>query len=85
MFIDRKRIAGTNVSTGNFTKKYKYKIIRDGKVIGKNLELSNLKHHKAEVSEIKGGQECGITFFEYLDYEKGDRVEGYEPKGKKKN
>lgn len=35
------------------SKKFKYRIIRGDLVIKEDLTLSNLKHHKSEVNEIK--------------------------------
>jgi translation initiation factor IF-2 len=69
-----------NVSKGQLAKKFKYRILRAGKVLKDGLSLSSLKFHKDEVNEIKKGQDCGLAFFEYEDFKEGDTVEGYEVK-----
>ena len=55
-----------------------YKVVRDGKVVGEDIEIANLKHFKTEVNEIKKGDECGIVFFEFANYQPGDLIEAYE-------
>jgi len=81
---DIKKIAGISISKGNLNKRLKYRVLREGRIVARNLELSNLKLHKAEVNEVKAGQECGVSFFEYKEFQKGDRIEAYELKAPKK-
>ena len=49
---------------------------------GKDLihegEVATLKHFKDDVREMTMGQECGITFTNWEDFQEGDRVEAYE-------
>jgi translation initiation factor IF-2 len=42
--------------------------------------LANLKHFKVEMQEIKKGEECGLAFFNFDKFEKGDIIESYEIK-----
>ena len=55
---------------------------RDEEVLVDNLTLSNLKHHKKNVSVIEKGMECGISFHAprgvELDFRRGDVIECYE-------
>jgi len=69
-----------SINKGRFTKHDKYRVIRDGKLIQEDLEIANLKHFKNEVSEVKKGEECGIIFFKFGDFQLGDVVEAYEVK-----
>ena len=42
------------------------------------MDLANLKSFKNEVSEIKKGEECGVCFVNFDEYEVGDIIESYE-------
>lgn len=53
---------GAVVKSGLINRKHKFKITRDGKILAKDLDLSNLKHFREEVSSIDEGKECGLTF-----------------------
>lgn len=59
-------------------KKFLFKIKRDGVEVAKNLKLSNLKKFKEEVSEMKKGSECGVSFLDHDDVRVGDILECYE-------
>ena len=54
--------------------------MRNNKLIKEGLSLSSLKFHKDEVNEIKKGQDCGLSFFDYEDFKDGDVLEAYEVK-----
>lgn len=73
-----KKVAGMSVSKGNLNKKFKYRVLRANKVIAEGLTLSALKHHKDEVNEIRKGQDCGLSFFDFDEFKEGDLVEAYE-------
>lgn len=82
---DKKKVAGLSVTKGLFSKKFKYKLLRGNKVIVDSLTISSLKFHKEEVNEIKKGQDCGLSFFEYQEFKEGDQIEAYEVKVLEKN
>ena len=75
-------IFGSRALTGELHSKGKYQVIRDDEIIADGLVLSNLKHHKKNVSTIEKGQECGISFKPNrsmsMDFERGDMLECYE-------
>jgi len=73
-----KKVAGIIVNSGQFTRKYKYRLMRGGKIFKDNLEISSLKHLKAEVNELKKGKEGGITLFDFNGLAEGDQLEAYE-------
>jgi translation initiation factor IF-2 len=55
----------------------KVRLIRDDVVIHEG-ELSTLKRFKDEVKEVQTGQECGMSFTNYQDMQKGDTIECYD-------
>jgi translation initiation factor IF-2 len=55
----------------------KVRLIRDNVVIHEG-ELSTLKRFKDEVREVQAGQECGMSFANYQDMQKGDVIECFE-------
>ena len=75
-------IFGSKALTGELDSKGIYQVIRDDEIIADGLSISNLKHHKKNVSTIEKGQECGISFKPVrgmdLDFERGDMLECYE-------
>ena len=50
------------------------RLIRDNVVIHEG-KLKTLKRFKDEVSEVNGGQECGMAFENYEDMRAGDVIE----------
>jgi len=73
-----KTVAGLSVTKGKIFKKCKYRVIRAGKQLVENLEVSSLKLFKKETSEIAKGQECGLSLLGWDDLQKGDILEAYE-------
>ncbi|MFN4245313.1 MAG: translation initiation factor IF-2 [Brevinematia bacterium] len=69
-------VAGCYVKTGVIQKKSKVRIYRDN-VLVFDGEILSLKHLKDDVSEIKEGFECGISFKNFNDIKEGDIVECY--------
>lgn len=70
-------IAGCYVTEGYIKRNNQIRIIRDGIVIHTgNLEA--LKRFKDDVSEVKFGYECGMSFKNYNDIEVGDIIESFE-------
>lgn len=63
---------------GKFLKNAFYKIKRGKKVIAEKIEIAHLKHFKEDVNEIKKGDDCGIIFVEFTDFQPGDVIEAYE-------
>jgi translation initiation factor IF-2 len=53
------------------------RLIRDNVVVHEG-ELSTLKRFKDEVREVVAGQECGMSFANYQEIQKGDVIECYE-------
>ncbi|KQT43123.1 translation initiation factor IF-2 [Aureimonas sp. Leaf454] len=68
------KVAGCRVTEGKVERGAGVRLIRDGVVIHEG-KLSTLKRFKDEVSEVPGGQECGMAFERYEDMRVGDVIE----------
>ena len=68
------KVAGCRISEGKVERGAKVRLIRDDVVIHEG-ELSQLKRFKDDVTEVPGGQECGMSFANYEDMKKGDVIE----------
>lgn len=71
------KIAGCRVTEGNIKRGCGVRLLRDNVVIHEG-KLSTLKRFKDEVSEVSGGQECGMGFEDYQDLREGDQIECFE-------
>jgi len=71
------KVAGCRVTEGVVRRGAKVRLIRDNVVIHEG-ELSTLKRFKDEVREVQAGQECGMSFANYHDLQKGDIIECYD-------
>ncbi len=71
------KVAGCRVTEGQVRRGARVRLIRDHVVIHEG-ELSILKRFKDEVKEVQTGQECGMSFANYQDLQKGDVIECYE-------
>ena len=71
------KVAGCRVTEGVVRRGAKVRLIRDNVVIHEG-DLSTLKRFKDEVREVQTGQECGMSFANYQDLQKGDVIECYE-------
>jgi translation initiation factor IF-2 len=52
------------------------RLLRDGVVVHTG-KLSSLRRFKDDVSEVKNGLECGMTFERYNDVKVGDVIEAF--------
>ena len=71
------KVAGCRVTEGIVRRGARVRLIRDNVVVHEG-ELSTLKRFKDEVREVQTGQECGMSFANYQDIQKGDIIECYE-------
>ncbi len=71
------KVAGCRVTEGVVRRGARVRLIRDNVVIHEG-ELSTLKRFKDEVREVAAGQECGMSFANYHDLQKGDIIECYD-------
>lgn len=68
------KIAGCRITDGKVERGSGVRLLRDNVVIHEG-KLSTLKRFKDEVSEVQGGQECGMAFENYQDIRKADQIE----------
>ncbi|MEM9331504.1 MAG: translation initiation factor IF-2 [Pseudomonadota bacterium] len=68
------KVAGCRVTEGKVERGSGVRLLRDNVVIHEGM-LSTLKRFKDEVSEVPGGQECGMAFENYQDIRQGDVIE----------
>jgi|GEM_PF-1890633 len=66
--------AGCRITEGKVERGNGVRLLRDNVVIHEG-QLSTLKRFKDEVSEVQGGQECGMAFENYQDMRQGDVIE----------
>ncbi|MBK8208757.1 MAG: translation initiation factor IF-2 [Rhodospirillales bacterium] len=71
------KVAGCRVTEGVVRRGGKVRLLRDNVVIHEG-DLSQLKHFKEDVREVREGFECGITLASYQDIQVGDRIECFE-------
>ncbi|MFK5979699.1 MAG: translation initiation factor IF-2 [Rhizobiaceae bacterium] len=68
------KVAGCLVTEGKVERGVGVRLLRDNVVIHEGM-LSTLKRFKDEVTEVRGGQECGMAFENYQDMRKSDVIE----------
>ncbi len=71
-------IAGSIVRTGLIKRNSKARLIRDGVVVGDNLEIASLRRFKDDATEVREGYECGITLKNFNNVSVGDTIETWE-------
>lgn len=70
-------ISGTKIIDGIVKRNSKVNIYRNDKLI-QETEVKSLMIEKNNVSEVKKGQECGITFKNFNDFLENDNLEFFE-------
>jgi translation initiation factor IF-2 len=71
------KVAGCMVTEGTVKRGAKVRLLRDNVVIHEGA-LSTLKRFKDDAREVKQGTECGMSFENYNDLQKGDMIECFE-------
>jgi len=69
-------VAGCFVQDGNIPGKSEVRLLRDNVVVYTG-KIGSLRRFKDDVSEVKSGQECGITLENYADVKQGDIIEAF--------
>ncbi len=70
------KVAGSKVIEGEINSTADVRIIRDGTIIFTG-KVGSLFREKNQVKEVSGGQECGITVKDYMDFQKNDTIEAF--------
>lgn len=71
------KVGGCMVTEGLVKRGAKIRLLRDNVVVHDGA-IGQLKRFKDDVKEVKEGFECGISFENYNDIQKGDFIECYE-------
>ena len=71
------KVAGCMITEGLVKRGAKIRLLRDNVVIHDG-SIGQLKRFKEDVKEVREGYECGISFENYNDIQKGDFIECYE-------
>ncbi len=71
-------IAGCMILSGSVKRNSKARLIRNGSVVAENLAIDSLRREKDDVTEVREGFECGISFDNFNDLMVDDRIETYE-------
>ena len=70
------KVAGSKVTEGEINSASDVRIIRDGAIIFTG-KVSSIFREKNQVKQVSGGQECGITIKDYMDFKKNDTIEAF--------
>ena len=70
------KVAGSKVTEGEISSASDVRIIRDGAIIYTG-KVSSIFREKNQVKQVSGGQECGITVKDYMDFQKNDTIEAF--------
>ncbi|MBN8576058.1 MAG: translation initiation factor IF-2 [Cyclobacteriaceae bacterium] len=76
-------VAGCMVTDGYIKRNNPIRLIREGIVVYSG-EMTALKRHKDDASEVKFGFDCGISIKNFADIKEGDVIESYENREVKK-
>lgn len=71
-------IAGCMILSGSVKRNSKARLIRNGAVVAENLTIDSLRREKDDVTEVREGFECGISFDNFNDLAVDDKIETYE-------
>ncbi len=69
-------VAGCLVQDGTITRDSEVRLLRDNVVVYTG-KIGSLRRYKDDVSEVRSGQECGITLENYGDIKQGDVIEAF--------
>ncbi|KAB5533632.1 putative mitochondrial translation initiation factor [Coniochaeta sp. 2T2.1] len=79
-----KNIAGCRIRNGQVTRNAKYRVIRKGVNVFEGT-LDSLKHGKKDVSEMRKGAECGMSFEGWDELQEGDQIQAFEEISEKRH
>ncbi len=69
-------VAGCLVQDGVIPSRSEVRLLRDNVVVYTG-KIASLRRFKDDVSEVKSGQECGITLENFADVKQGDAIEAF--------
>jgi len=72
-----KQVAGCRVTNGLVEKSKKGRVIRGGETIFDGA-LETLKQGKKDLTEVRKGMECGLSFIDFQELRADDLIQMYE-------
>ncbi|ROT42743.1 mitochondrial translation initiation factor 2 [Sodiomyces alkalinus F11] len=72
-----RNIAGCRIRNGMITRSGSVRVLRRGEKVFDG-KIDALKHGKKDVSEMRKGTECGVSFDGFEGFEVGDQIQTYE-------
>ncbi|KAL2260568.1 hypothetical protein VTK26DRAFT_5363 [Humicola hyalothermophila] len=72
-----KNIAGCRIGNGKVVRNAKARVLRGGETVFEGI-IETLKHVKKDVTEMRKGQECGLSFKDWDDLKEGDHIQVIE-------
>jgi translation initiation factor IF-2 len=70
------KVAGCVVADGRISRSGRVRLLRR-KAVQYEGRIASLRHYQADAKEVKAGQECGIRFDNFSDFQEGDIIECY--------
>ncbi|KAF8699238.1 Initiation factor 2, partial [Rhizoctonia solani] len=70
-------IAGCRITNGVIAKHAKVRVVRDGAEVYDGA-IDTLKQQKKDMTEMRKGNECGMSFANFEDLKAGDHIQTYE-------
>jgi translation initiation factor IF-2 len=70
------KVAGCLVTDGRISRAGRVRLLRR-KAVQYEGRIASLKHFQDDAKEVKAGQECGLRFDNYSDFQEGDIIECY--------
>ena len=74
--IRGEKIAGCKILSGEMSKKFSIKVLRDEVEIA-NTKIKSLKQGKEDIETVKSSSECGIILQRSIDIQVGDVIKSY--------
>lgn len=71
------KVAGCHITDGKVQRSSKARVKRDGEVVYDG-EIASLRNVKQDVREMIAGQDCGIRFEGWDEFQEGDVIEAFE-------
>jgi translation initiation factor IF-2 len=70
------KVAGCLVTDGRISRSGRVRLLRR-KAVQFEGRIASLKHFQDDAKEVKAGQECGLRFDNFTDFQEGDIIECY--------
>ncbi|KAF8636651.1 hypothetical protein AX17_003458 [Amanita inopinata Kibby_2008] len=72
-----KKVAGCRVTNGIVEKSSLARVVREGTMVHEGT-FDTMRHLKKDVTEVRKGSECGLSFCDFSDLRQGDLIQIYK-------